>query len=295
MTTKSDPLAALERLRAVLDEKRPTSQQLADASDRLRDIIGAANSEIGLIGGLMDSAADSAPVEAEKNLEELDERARAARRRIRIAESVLRAIENRRDEALEDERTAARQAAYDTARKLHDEATTIIRNFLENVGPAARAALEAYAESEAMTAAVNRDLPPGASPIPSIESERRGNPLQPKITERRFKGFVRGRDFVAEVGTVEAAPASGNTWTLFFPSASIQGGETVGGCVLEDFVDVRIERFEPSRPATLASSLNIPSFHAPSPARGSVEKKRMKLADWRAINGEPVEAEQELV
>jgi hypothetical protein len=289
--TKSDPLAALERLRSVLDEKRPTSQQLADASDRLLDIIAAANSELESIEGLMDSAADSAPVEAEKTLEKLDERARAAKRRIRIAESVLRAIEARRDEALEDERAAKRQAAYDAARRLHIEATQLIKAFLDKIGQEGRDALKIYRDSEAATAAVNRDLPPGASPIPSIEQERMGAAPPPKVTERPFRAFTSGGRFVAEHGSVEASPAAGNTWTLFFASNSLQGGETLGGCLLEEWIDLRIEKFEPSRPASLASGLSIPSFHAPAPIRGSVERKRMRLDEWRQISGEPDHAE----
>jgi hypothetical protein len=293
--TKSDPLAALERLRSVLDEKRPTSQQLADASDRLRDIIAAANSELESIEGLMDSAADSAPVEAEKTLEKLDERARAARRRIRIAESVLRAIEARRDEALEDERASARLSAYETALKLHDDATQRVKMFLDRVGPEATAVLRAYVESERATSAANADLPPGVQRIQSIEQERMGAAPPPKIVERHFKAFVRGRDFVAEHGQVEASPVGGNIWTVFLPSNSIQGGTSVGGCELADFVDVKIEKFEPARPQVLSAALSVPSFYAPPPERGRVERKRMRLSEWRSLNGEPVEAEQELV
>ena len=291
MTTKSDPLAALERLRAVLDEKRPTSRQLADASERLRDIIGAANSEIGSIEGLMDSAADAAPVEAEKTLEKLDERARAAKRRIRIAESVLRAIEARRDEALEDERTAARQAAYDAAREKHAETLGYVQEFLAWAGSEAAKVKQMLVESERVTAAANANLPRGAPRLSTIEQARVGEPTPPRITERQFRAFTSGGRFICEVGAAEASPGAGGVYTLYFPSASVQGGETVGGCILEDWVDVRIERFEPIRPPALTSALSVPDFLAPAPARGSVEKKRMKLADWRAINGEPDHAE----
>ena len=167
---------------------------------------------------------------------------------------------------------------------------TLVRNFLDNVAPAARAALEAYAASEAATRAANAYLPPGAMRIPSIESERMGAAPPPKIVERHFKAFVRGRDIVAEHGQVEASPVGGNIWTVFLPSNSIQGGTSVGGCELADFVDVKIEKFEPARPQVLSAALSVPSFYAPPPERGRVERKRMRLGEWRSLNGEPVEA-----
>jgi hypothetical protein len=58
---------------------------------------------------------------------------------------------------------------------------------------------------------------------------------------------------------------------------------------------VKIEKFEPARPQVLSAALSVPSFYAPPPERGRVERKRMRLSEWRSLNGEPVEAEQELV
>ena len=294
--TKSDPLAALERVQATLVQADAPLDKLEKSRLDLQRIIADGEAELVDLGARrkIELLAPAPAAALDKALDALDRNERAAARRVEVAKAVLDELGPRIASAREVELEVRRRSNYDTAVRLHSEATTIIRNFLDNVGPAARAALEACAESEAATAAANKALPPGCLPIPTIEQERQSAAPPPKIVERTFRAFTSGGRFVAEHGSIEASPGPGGTWTLFFPSASIQGGETVGGCVLEDFVDIRIERFEPSRPATLASSLSIPAFHAPGPARGSVEKKRMKLADWRAINGEPIEAETEL-
>jgi hypothetical protein len=292
-----DPLAAIDAAQKVLAAPDANLAVLEAANRDLTRII--AGSEVGLeeirSRRKIELHAHAPLTELNRKFDELDRREKEIGRRVEISNAVLAQLEIRIADARETERSAARQAAYDAAVKMRDETATLVRNFLDNVGPAARAALRAYSESEAATAAVNRDLPAGALPIPTIESERQGAALPAKIVERHFKAFVRGRDFVSEVGKVDAAPASGNTWNVFLPSNSIQGGTSVGGCTIVDFVDVRIEKFEPARPQVLSAALSVPSFYAPPPERGRVERKRMRLSEWRSLNGEPVEAEQELV
>jgi hypothetical protein len=292
-----DPLAPIETAQAILAAPDATLDQLEEAKLSLQRVVAAGEHDIEELAARrkIELLAHAPAAELNRKLEAIEKAQKEAERRIEIGRAVLAQLESKLADTREAEAAAAQLSRYNAAVKLHDETATLIRAFLENVAPAARAALTAYAESEAATRAANADLPPGAMRLPSIEQERQGAVPPPKIVERTFRAFTSGGRFVAEHGSIEASPGPGGTWTLFFPSASIQGGETVGGCMLEDFVDIRIERFEPARPQVLSAALSVPSFYAPAPIRGSVERKRMRLSEWRSLNGEPVEAEQELV
>jgi hypothetical protein len=293
-TTKPDSLAPIETAQAILAAPDATLDQLEEAKLSLQRVVAGAAADLEEVYARrkIELTAATPANELDKKLDALDKRKKEIERRTEVASIVLVEVESRLVDARETERALQRQAAYDAAVKLRDETATLVRNFLDNVGPAARAALQAYAASEAATRAANADLPPGAMRIPSIESARQGAAPEPKVVERPFRAFTSGGRFVAEVGSVEASPSAGGIYTLYIPSNSVQGGEVIGGCTIEDFVDVRIETFSPSRPRVLSSALSVPEFFAPAPARGSIEKKRMRLVDWRAINGEPAEAEE---
>lgn len=75
--------------------------------------------------------------------------------------------------------------------------------------------MRAYAESGLKSAAANKELPPGAAPIHSIEFERKGRPQPPKTEIRHFKAFVYGMRRIAEQGYVEAGQRSDGRWEVF--------------------------------------------------------------------------------
>jgi hypothetical protein len=97
--------------------------------------------------------------------------------------------------------------------------------------------LRAYEESEIATAAANNDLPPRATPIPSIELARKGELQPPETKVREFKLFVDGRRRVSEQGYVKATRRHDGRWDAWFSGGSHNGGETVI-CDLVDYVDV---------------------------------------------------------
>jgi hypothetical protein len=296
MTKPSDPLAPIEAAQKVIAAADATLAQLEAARLDLTRVIADAEAEREQLAARrkIEMTAATPVGELDKKLEALDRREKEASRRGEIALAILGQLETQIVDAREHEAERLRRVRYDAALALHAQTTSLIQAFLTNTAPAARAALAAYSESEAATAAANRDLPPGASKIPTIESERMGDLPPAKTTEKRFQAFVRGRDFVAVVGSVDAAPASSNTWTVFIPSASMQGGTSVGGCEIVDFVDVRIEKFEPRRVESLATALRVPPFYATAPERGSIEKMRVRLSEWRAVNGEPEQAPRQI-
>ena len=294
MTTKPvDPLVQIEHAQKILAKGDASLAQLESARRELDHVIAAGEAETAEIADrrTIEMSALTPAGELDKALDSLDRREKQVARRVEIASTVRAQLVAKIDVARGEEAEAKRQTAYAAARKLHDEATNRIREFCDRVGPEAAEVLRSYAAAEAATSAANKDLPAGAAPIMSIEARRQGSPPAPRITERHFKAFTCGRDYVAEVGAVEATPAAGGTWTLYLPSASVQGGSTVGGCVITDMVDLRIEKFESRRVESLATALRAPPFYATAPERGTVERKRMRLSEWRQINGEPVEAE----
>jgi hypothetical protein len=296
MSAQANPLAPIEAAQKILAAADAPLDRLEAGRLDLQRVIaaGEADLEASAARRKIELSAAVPVAELSKKLASLDANDIEIRRRLEIAGAVISQIEPRIADAREHEAERLRRVRYDAALALHAQTTSLIQAFLTNTAPAARAALAAYSESEAATAAANRDLPPGASKIPTIESERMGDLPPAKTTEKRFQAFVRGRDFVAVVGSVDAAPASSNTWTVFIPSASMQGGTSVGGCEIVDFVDVRIEKFEPRRVESLATALRVPPFYATAPERGSIEKMRVRLSEWRAVNGEPEQAPRQI-
>jgi hypothetical protein len=223
--------------------------------------------------------------ETNRKLEALEKAEKEVSRRVQIANANLSEVETRIVAAREAERSAQRQAAYDAAFALHVKATGRVRAFLDRIGPEARDALQAYRESEAATAAVNKDLPPGASRIPSIEHERLGDLPPAKITERPFQAFMHGRDPVAEVGAVEAHNVNGS-WAVYRPSRSVQGDVVIPHCVVAEFVEVTTQKYEPRPLEALATALRVPAFDAPAHGLGRPERRTLPASEWVATNGD---------
>jgi hypothetical protein len=286
--TTTDPIESSRRILNAPASTLPEFETAAAALNHVRDELDV--EVAGMTARRREILASDAPAhEVDRQLEKHDETVGALVRRSEVVGAINAKLSARLMAAREEAAEETRQANFAAALALHLSASKRVKEFCGRVGSEAAEVMQLYRESEAATLAANKDRPAGAPIIPSIEQERQGGPTPPRITERHFKAFVRGQDFVCEVGRVEAVPTGGNTWNLFLPSNSVQGGTSVGGCELVDFVDLKIERFEPQRPPSLVSSLSIPEFFAPAPIRGAIEKKRMRLDDWRAINGEPAE------
>jgi hypothetical protein len=289
MTTKPvDPLAQIEHAQATLAKADAPLAQLEAAKLELTRVVASCDADLEELGSRRKIEMSSAmPAgELDKKLDAIEKREREVVRRNEIASIVLGQFEPRIVAGREDEAAARRQARYDQALALHAEATDLIRNFLGNVAPAARAALAAYSESEAATAAANRDLPPGAMRIPTIEAERLGSLPPAKITERRFQVFVSGRDLVAEVGKVEAHNVNGS-WAVYRPSRSVQGDVVIPHCTIVDYVEATIQKYEPRPLEALSTSLRIPAFDAPAPGLGRAERRLMPASEWSSMDAQP--------
>jgi hypothetical protein len=280
VTTKPvDPLAQIEHAQGILARGDASLAQLQGCERDLKHVLADAENEHEEIGSRrkIELLAHAPAAEIDKRLNLIEQRERAIAWRLEIGRAVLAQISTRIDVALEEARAEKRRSDYAAAFALHVKATGRVRAFLDRIGPEARDALQAYRENEAATAAVNKDLPPGSSRIPSIEDERMGSPLPAKITERRFQAFMHGRDPVAEVGTVEAHNVNGS-WAVYRPSRSVQGDVVIPHCWVADFVEVTTEKYEQRPLEALATALRIPSFHPTDPpVRGRVEKRTMPV------------------
>jgi hypothetical protein len=288
MTKPADPLAQIEHAQATLAKADAPLAQLEAAKLELTRVVASCDADLEELGSRRKIEMSSAmPAgELDKKLDAIEKREREVVRRNEIASIVLGQFEPRIVAARETETEGKRQARYDQARTLHDEATGFIRNFLDNTAPAARAALQAYVESEAAVAAVNKDLPAGASPIKSLEDERRGELQTRETVVRRLRYFYRGADRIVECERAEAIPTGSETWNVYVPSNSTQGGKTFGGCHIREFVEVRIETLK-SQPESLMTGLRIPQFHEPYVTAGT-SRRAVPAAEWDAANGQPV-------
>jgi len=291
MTTNH--IAAIERVQGMLAQPNASLAELSEGKIALLQIIAAGSCDLEELSSrrTIEMSSASPAGELDKKLDVIDKREKEIVRRVEIAKTVLSGLEDRITEAREAERSAQRQARYDQALKLHAEATTLIRNFLENVAPASSAALQAYRESEAATSEANRDLPPGCLPIMSIEGERMGELPPPKMIARKYQVFLDGREPIGEVGKCEAHSVSG-LWAVYLPSRSVQGDRVVPNCAVEDMVEITTQDYERRPLESLATSLRVPPFSAPAPKLGRPERKTMRLAEWVSSNGEalPVHA-----
>jgi hypothetical protein len=293
-----DPLVQIENAQKILAKADASLAQLEEAKVELDHVLAGAAAE-------REEIAARRPIETnalmpaaalDKALDGLDRLEKSVGRRVEIVSTVRTALMARLDDAREAAAEEQRRSRYAQALELHVTATNVIKTFLNKIGQEGRDALQIYLESEAATAAVNKDLPPGAMRIPTIENERMGSHPPAKISERRVQWFVHGRDRIAPVGSVEAYPnANGNgLWTIYKRSNAIQGDETIGPCVVVDFVEVLTAPYLSSPLEALSTSLKIPEFAAPPPKLGRGERRTMPLAEWRALNGEPAGSEQVL-
>jgi hypothetical protein len=182
---------------------------------------------------------------------------------------------------------AKRAAEYDEAEKLVTALASRFEAFLGRVAPEASALLADYAAAQMKVSAVNRNLPPNAAPIRSLEQRRTGEPQTRGTVLRRLRYFYRGADRIIEVGRAEAAETSAGIWNVFVPSRSSSGGEPFGGCHIREFVEVRIETMQ-SRPEGLLTALKIPNFYEAYVSTGA-SRRTMPLEEWLKTNGEPAE------
>ena len=193
-----------------------------------------------------------------------------------------------------------------------------MKESLGRVGLELRKVMGEYVRSEMMTAAANKDLPPGAAPIPSIEFERKGELQPPKTAVRHFKAFVYGLRRIAEQGYVQAAQRSDGKWEVFIPGGATSSGDYLT-CDLIDFVEVVTEEDATPWPENLAAALSVPAFYVterawwkfagphdhilfartlqelqslpPHHFEPRVSTRVVRLEDWRAANPDVGETE----
>jgi hypothetical protein len=285
-----DHLAAIEGVQKILAKADASVDALEEGKREVLRLIAELEAERQETAArrTIELTAASPAGELDKRLNVIEQRERAIARRLEIGRAILAQLETRIDDAREEERAAARQAAYDAARKLHDDATNRIREFCDRVAPEAAEVLRAYAAAEAATAAVNRDLPAGLPRIQSIETERQGSHLPARITERRVQWFLHHGKRIAEVGTVEAFPNQNGSglWTIYRRSNAIQGDETIGPCTIADFVEETIQKYEPRPLESLSTSMRIPEFAAPPPGLGRPERRLLPASPVPALAAE---------
>jgi hypothetical protein len=274
----ADPLAQIERAQKILAKGDAGLAELEEGRLELQRVVAGSDADLEEIGARrkIEMTAATPVGELDKKLEALDRREKEASRRSEIALAILSEVETRIVAAREAEAAARRQAAYDTALKLHDEATSRVKEFLDRIVLEAREVMQAYVESEAATAAANKDRPLGCSPIMTIESERLGALPSPKTTVRKYQVFVSGRDLVAEVGKVEAHNVNG-TWAVYRPSRSVQGDVVVPHCTIADFVEVTTEKFQLLPLESLATAF---AFQGSPPRLLSADGSRSARCPW---------------
>jgi hypothetical protein len=279
-------LAAIDRVQGII-AKGDAPAHLEEAKLELQRVVASSEADLEEIAARrkIELLAHAPAAELNRKLEACEKAEKEASRRVQIANAILAEVEKRIDAAREAERSAQRQAAYDAALDLHNAATGKIRAFLNRAAPESVAVMAVYREAEAATAAVNRDLPAGSSPIPSIEAERLGSHLPAKITERRVQWFVHNGNRIAEVGAVEAFPHQGH-WVIYRKSNAIQGDETIGPCVIVEYIEEAIRRPVPRPLEALSSSLRLPSFDAPAPDLGRAELRLMPASPVPALAAE---------
>ena len=321
VTRPVDPLAQIENAQKILANGDASLAQLEEAKVELDHVLAGAAAEREEIAACrtIETSALMPAVALDKALDRLDLLEKAVGRRVEIASIVLAQLVAKIDAAREADASDNRQAAYDEAIKLRDATALRVQKFLDRIGAEAREVMRAYAASESKSAAANQDLPPGAAPIHSIESKRKGELRSPKLTEREFEAFVDGRRFIAERGHAQAAERKDGKWDVFLPGGGTGAGDYFV-CAISNFVEVTSEADATPWPENLAKCLSVPSFYVsdrsgwdpvddPSPAAVTdalnrlesqpphhfeprVSTRTMSMAAWREMNGEPAEAEQ---
>jgi hypothetical protein len=286
----SNPLATIEAAQKLLAQPDTPLAKLEAGVLELQRVIASNDADLEGLDSrrkIEMSAATPAGV-LEKKLDDLDRRRKEVERRAEIASIVLSELEKRISAQREADDAERIQAAYDAVLARRSAFVRRAEELLGRVGPEFRDLMAEYHSVEQSISAANRSLPLGADRIHSIEVARHGALLPPKVSERRFQGLVHQGQLVGEMGRCEAFPHQGH-WVIYKRSNAVQGDETIGPCVVGDFVEITTQRYEPVRLEALASALRVPPWSAAPPERGRVEKRTMLLADWLRMSGEPAE------
>jgi hypothetical protein len=320
----TNPLALVERVQTLLAQTDAPLAKLEEGLFEIERVMASNNADLEEIDSRrkIEMTAATPASELDKKLDALDKRKREIERRTEIASIVLAELETRIAAVREQEQTAKQQANYMDALELRETTVARLKKFLNRVGHDSREIMRAYAESELRTNAVNSALPPGASPIPSIEAARRGELAPPKTTVKKYKMFVAGQWQVGEEGHVKATPRSDGRYDVWLPGGSSNGGEVVV-CDCVDYVDLTVETDATPWPDFFATSLSVPAFFVTQhpgwrpiatdvgpvfPERIGIEldklessppfrfvprvdQRTMSLANWRRLNGETLEAD----
>jgi hypothetical protein len=275
VTTKPvDPLAQIEHAQAIIADGDAPLAQLEKGRLDLQRVIGSAEADLLEIGSRrkIELLAHAPAGELNRKLEALEKSEKEAQRRVQIANAILSEVETRIDAAREAESAAKRRADYEAVLDRRGAFVRRAEELLGRVGPELRDLIAEYNSVELAISAVNRSLPFGADRIPSTEAARMGALPAPRITERRFQGFVHQGQLVGEMGRCEAFPHQGH-WVVYKRSNAIQGDLTIGPCTLVDYIESTVEKYEAPRLEALASALRVPAFDAPAPKLGRPERR----------------------
>jgi hypothetical protein len=319
MTLKSAIPDRIESARKILNATASKIPELEAAEAVLSHVLAETDAEIEGMAGRRKAilASDASAAEVDKQLERHDETVRTLTRRNEVAAAISTKLATRIAADREAGHATKQRAAYDEAREIRDATWPRVKEFLDRIGAEARDVMRAYAESEMKSAAANKDLPLGAAPIHSIESERRGALRSPKTTVREFAAFVDGRRFIGEQNHVQAEKRKDGKWDVFLPGPTTGGGDYFV-CSLSNYVEIVTETDATPWPENLAKCLSVPSFYVtdrsgwdpvddPLPAAVTdalnrleqpphhfeprVSTRVMTLTAWRELNGKGVEVE----
>jgi len=258
--TNVDPI---ESARKVLNAAASTIADLEAESVAVSRILAGTDVELEEMARRRKAllASDMPVAELDGVLARHDEGVRSLIRRNEIAAAVSTKLAESISSDRENKRAASQLAAYNEAVELQASTASRIKEFLERVGAESRDIMRAYASAEKKAEAANKDLPPGAAPVRSIEAVRRGEIPQPKTTIREFSGFVEvGGFFVSEQGKVQAAARQDGKREVYRGRPSGSGEYFI--CTLVEYVEVTVETASRPNLDNLASALSIPAFSA---------------------------------
>jgi hypothetical protein len=286
--TKADPLAGVERARSLLKAEHPPVAELESRALDLKRLIAAGERDLEELDAQRQSAlvSEASAGEVAKTRAAIRGRAGEVADLIEIAAAVHAKLEERIATEREADAAAKQLSAYEAVLDRRHAFVRRAEEVLSRVGPELRDLIAEYNSVEQAISAANRSLPFGADRIPSTEAARIGALPAPRVTERRFQGFVHQGQLVGEMGRCEAFPHQGH-WVIYKRSNAVQGDETIGPCVVVDFVEVLTAPYLSSPLEALSTSLKIPEFAAPPPKLGRGERRTMPLSDWLRMSGEP--------
>jgi hypothetical protein len=222
MTTKNSGIDHIESSRKILNAPASKLAELEAAAAVLSHVVAETDAEIEAMASRRKTLAssDAPALEIDKMLERHDDAVRALTCRNEIAAAIAARFNERIDAEREAENAAQAQAAYDKARELGNAAMRDAEDFFEKCGRGLRRVMRVCAEADAAILTANKNLPPGASLIPSIDARRMGHASPPKVTVRKFGMFVDGKNLVGEQGRVQAWQDKG-VWIVLFPSSRL--------------------------------------------------------------------------